>query len=254
MFGSSAPPSSNGIFGVLDGHGGRAVADYVCEQLPKSLAKQFRLLRRSNGDALITSIQESIKSTFLSVDASMSKSMKYSDCGSTAAIALIVAFPSANVPKRHLFLANVGDAQAFLATDVDGSLRAQSLCYPHVATDPSEQLRIRQAGGKVFFNRVQGSLAVSRAFGDHSLKKSGVVALPHQSHVALNSSHRFLIIACDGLWDVIDGQGAIDAVTPMYFQSGLSALALANAMAKHLVDLSIARDTTDNVTVVVVLL
>jgi hypothetical protein len=54
--------------------------------------------------------------------------------------------------------------------------------YPHVASDSKEQERVRRDGGQVFMNRVMGSLAVSRALGDHALKRSGVFGVACISH------------------------------------------------------------------------
>jgi serine/threonine protein phosphatase PrpC len=48
----------------------------------------------------------------------------------------------------------------------------------HKADDPTEKDRIKSSGGIVLDNRVGGSLAVTRAFGDHSLKNSGLIVTP----------------------------------------------------------------------------
>jgi serine/threonine protein phosphatase PrpC len=50
-------------------------------------------------------------------------------------------------------------------------------------------------------SRVGGVLAVTRAFGDHSLKKAGVSAIPHVLKYTLKPFDKFLIIASDGVWD-----------------------------------------------------
>ncbi len=55
-------------------------------------------------------------------------------------------------------------------------------------------------------SRVNGSLAVSRAFGDYSLKRAGVTAQPYQTHVVLQPQHKFCVVGCDGVWDVMTGQ------------------------------------------------
>ena len=53
-------------------------------------------------------------------------------------------------------------------------------------------------------DRVGGSLAVSRAFGDHSLKKCGLSSEPEMNMYVLNSQYTHLIVGCDGVWDVLD--------------------------------------------------
>ena len=53
-------------------------------------------------------------------------------------------------------------------------------------------------------NRVGGSLAVTRAFGDHSLKRDGVTAKPFINKHAIRPFDKFLVIASDGVWDVLE--------------------------------------------------
>ena len=64
--------------------------------------------------------------------------------------------------------------------------------------------RIKGGGGLVFENRVGGTLAVTRAFGDHSLKRDGVTAKPYVNKHALRPFDKFIVIASDGVWDVLD--------------------------------------------------
>lgn len=58
--------------------------------------------------------------------------------------------------------------------------------------------------------RVGGSLAVTRAFGDHSLKRDGVTAKPYINKHVLRPFDKYLIIATDGVWDVLEDQEAIN--------------------------------------------
>jgi len=50
-------------------------------------------------------------------------------------------------------------------------------------------------------NRLGGVLAVTRAFGDHSLKDSGLIAVPHIAKYTLKPFDKFLVMASDGVWD-----------------------------------------------------
>jgi protein phosphatase PTC1 len=125
----------------------------------------------------------------------------------------------------------------------EDQLEGINLSYAHVATDPAEVQRIKKAGGQVFLGRVNGSLAVSRALGDHSFKRSGVTALPYQQKIPLTKDQKFLIIGCDGVWDVMDTQEAVTFISNMKD---------ANKMAKRLVDIAIDRGTTDNVSAMVI--
>lgn len=75
--------------------------------------------------------------------------------------------------------------------------------------------------------------------------KAYVTGEPHICTVDLTPSDTVLILACDGVWDVIDDQEAVDFV---------SKLPNAQAMAEGLVKRAMEKFTTDNITVVVILL
>jgi protein phosphatase PTC1 len=172
----------------------------------------------------------------------MAKHFKFQECGTTVAAALIR--PRDARGNRLLHVANVGDSRVVLSDNG----KAVRLTKDHNLKLTSEVHRVRQEGGVVFNGRVNGQLAVSRALGDHSLKSSGVSAVPDQMHVVLQPRHRLLIIACDGLWDVVTDQQAVQALELLHDERD------AVEMAKVLVDMAIQRGTTDNVSVMVVLL
>lgn len=61
--------------------------------------------------------------------------------------------------------------------------------------------------------RVAGLLAVTRSFGDHTLKHL-VIAHPYMSKLEITDDDEFILIACDGVFDVITDQEAVDFVRP----------------------------------------
>ena len=71
-----------------------------------------------------------------------------------------------------------------------------------------------QAGGYVLDGRVNGSLNLSRAIGDMEYKQTShlsaaeqaVTAFPDVRQIQLGSSSEFMILACDGIWDVLNNQ------------------------------------------------
>jgi serine/threonine protein phosphatase PrpC len=205
----------SGYFAIYDGHGGREAVDYIERHLHRQVARQ---LREGNHPA------RALEAAFLDTDKAMLARGEYNESGSTVASALIRPSTS-RAGQRDLFVANVGDARAVVAVhaaSADGSgagansnarsngggapLKAVRLSRDHTPNDPAEADRVRRAGGAVFRGRVDGQLAVSRAMGDHALRRSGVSALPHQQHLPLTRDHKFMIVACDGLWDVITDQ------------------------------------------------
>lgn len=125
------------------------------------------------------------------------------DDGSTAITVLIV--------NKTLYVGNVGDSRAVLCSSGG---RAIDMSHDHKPAREDEKARIEKLGGKVIHYgtwRVQGVLAVSRAFGDRRLK-AYVSAEPELKTRALQDGDDFLILASDGVWDVLTSQEAVDIV------------------------------------------
>jgi len=135
-------------------------------------------------------------------------------------------------------VANVGDARAVLCIN-DVAIR---LSFDHKATEPSEVTRIKDAGSFVVHGRLGGSLAVSRALGDIEFKKWGLSAEPYVTETVLGTSEEnpFLILACDGLWDVVSDQEAVDLIIGMTETS---------QMTEKLLSLALEKGTKDYVTI-----
>ncbi|GAA5974849.1 hypothetical protein JCM11641_008396 [Rhodosporidiobolus odoratus] len=109
--------------------------------------------------------------------------------------------------KKTLYTANVGDARAVLSRGG----RAVRLTYDHKGSDAKEAKRISDAGGFVLNNRVNGVLAVTRSLGDSSMKEF-VVGSPFTTETSLGPGDEWLIVACDGLWDVCGDQESIELI------------------------------------------
>ncbi|GAA5942393.1 PP2C family serine/threonine-protein phosphatase [Sporobolomyces koalae] len=140
--------------------------------------------------------------------------------------------------KRTLYVGNVGDARAVLSRGG----RAVRLSYDHKGTDHSEVKRITDAGGFVLNNRVNGVLAVTRALGDSSMKEF-VVGKPYTTETTIGPHDEWLIVACDGLWDVCSDADAIEI---------LKESRDAQDASQRLLDHALANFSTDNLSVLVV--
>jgi serine/threonine protein phosphatase PrpC len=160
----------------------------------------------------------------------------------------------------QLTAANAGDSRVVLCQAPESGChpRAERLSIDHRPDDPREVQRIEQAGGFCVKGRVLGMLAVSRSLGDQVLKPF-VIGEPHvcEREVVLHKNsdddnnnnnigqqrRSFIIVACDGLFDVMSDQEACDLV---YAYKGER-----NEVAQVLVQEALRRGTTDNLTVVV---
>jgi len=147
--------------------------------------------------------------------------------------------PPAGPPlRRVLYVANAGDARAVLCRKG----RALRLTYDHKGTDKQEAKRITDSGGFVMSGRVNGVLAVTRSLGDSSMKEF-VVGAPYTTETVLTDDDEMLILACDGIWDVLDDQAACQLVR---------AIPDPQEAAKALVQEATHRYTNDNITVMVI--
>lgn len=144
--------------------------------------------------------------------------------------------------KRMLYTSNVGDSRIVLSRKG----KAYRLSYDHKASDKNEIDRVENSGGLILKNRVNGVLAVTRSLGD-SYMKDLVLGKPFTTSTQIIKDDEFMIIACDGVWDVISDTKACKIVADC-FKKGLDA----QEASKKLCQLAIDASTTDNVTVMVV--
>ncbi|XP_041327231.1 protein phosphatase 1G isoform X4 [Pyrgilauda ruficollis] len=132
-----------------------------------------------------------------------------SDSGTTAVVALIRG--------KQLIVANAGDSRCVVS---EGG-KAVDMSYDHKPEDEVELARIKNAGGKVTMDgRVNGGLNLSRAIGDHFYKRNKnlppeeqmISALPDIKVLTINDDHDFMVIACDGIWNVMSSQEVVDFI------------------------------------------
>ncbi|CAD5181049.1 probable protein phosphatase 2C 59 [Musa acuminata AAA Group] len=215
-----------GLFGVFDGHGGAQVAEYVKQNLFSNLLRHPKF---------ITDTKSAIADAYNHTDAEFLKSenSQNREAGSTASTAVLVG--------DRLLVANVGDSRAVICRGGD----AIAVSRDHKPDQTDERQRIEDAGGFVMWAgtwRVGGVLAVSRAFGDRHLKQF-VVADPEIHEEAVDGSLEFLILASDGLWDVVTNEEAVAMVKPLQDPE---------QAAKKLLQEAYQRGSSDNITCVVV--
>ncbi len=214
-----------GLFGVFDGHGGSRAAEYVKENLFDNLMNHPNFL-----DNTKLAIVESYKQT--DEDYLKEENNQQRDAGSTASTAVLVG--------DRLLVANVGDSRAVICRGG----KAFALSDDHKPNRTDERQRIEDAGGVVMWVgtwRVGGVLAVSRAFGDRLLKQY-VVAEPEIQEDTIEGVD-FLILASDGLWDVVTNQEAV---------SMIESITNAEEAANRLTDEAYRRGSCDNITCLIV--
>ncbi|XP_020597478.1 protein phosphatase 2C 37-like [Phalaenopsis equestris] len=256
-------PERYHFFGVYDGHGCSHVAVSCKERMHKIVAEELDRLESNPSTSL--DWQSLMETSFFSMDAEAAtrrrgpeipacrcefQTPKCDHVGSTAVVAV--------VSGEHIIVANCGDSRAVLCRN--GS--PVSLSDDHKPDRPDELRRIEDAGGRVIYwdgARVLGVLAMSRAIGDNYLKPF-VISKPEVTVTTRGEGDDCLILASDGLWDVVTNETACQIVRMVLRGSGLpvgdpsrpsSDKACADA-AMLLTKLALARQSADNVSVVVV--
>ena len=204
------------LWGVFDGHGGRAAARYAARELPAALS--------TFGD-------DDIRNAFHSVDQAFDDP-KHDKSGSTATVAVVV--------NNSLVVANVGDSRAIACCPL------VVLTEDHVASDENEALRIKQLGGTITERRVEDRVVLTRSIGNRALDPL-LIAEPYITRFPL-SSFQYLIVATDGLWDVVANDEAVRFVGERLDGSADAAQRAAKALAHE----ALVRQSTDNVCVIVV--
>ncbi|KAL5811410.1 hypothetical protein ACOSQ4_027978 [Xanthoceras sorbifolium] len=250
------------FFGVYDGHGGPRVAEACKERLHRVLVEliaedqnqkqQGGNNNNNNNNNTSSSIvwERVMEECFERMDEEVNRGRVTEEMvGSTAVVAV--------VGKEELVVANCGDSRAVLSR----AGRVVPLSIDHKPDRPDELRRVEAAGGRVINwngHRILGVLATSRSIGDQYLKPF-VISKPEVTVSERTDSDEFLILASDGLWDVVSNEVACQVVRKCFNGriKWASTLGVANGTratraATVLADLAMARGSSDNISVIVV--
>ncbi|CAL1395314.1 unnamed protein product [Linum trigynum] len=188
--------SRSGFFGVYDGHGGRKAAEFVAENLHSNIMATMVDCRDES------SKEEALRAGYLKTD------QQFLEQGLLSGACCVTAL----IEGQEMVVSNLGDCRAVLCK---GGV-AEALTIDHRAEREDERQRIENKGGYVEFHRgawrVHGILSVSRSIGDSHLKE-WVLAEPDTNILHLTPDMEFLVLASDGLWEVVENQEAVDIVT-----------------------------------------
>ncbi|KAL8199767.1 hypothetical protein R6Q57_013335 [Mikania cordata] len=226
------------FYGVYDGHGGSYVSNVCRERLHKLLAEE--MVTRDNWEGLMVD-------SFMKMDEEVVECDHVGSMGSTAVVAV--------VGDEEIVVANCGDSRAVLARG--GTV--VPLSNDHKPDRPDELERIEHSGGRVVNwngQRVLGILSTSRSIGDQQLKPY-VIAKPEIMVTKREEKDEFIILASDGLWDVISNDLACHVVRKclegrIICRKGSNdkKYKIMNA-AVVLTELAMARGSKDNISVIV---
>ncbi|XP_021908737.1 probable protein phosphatase 2C 65 [Carica papaya] len=229
--------------GVFDGHGplGHKIARYARDTLPSKLHSAIKRSQISDASAgqnnfvngstdkdgndgenfFFNSMKASLIKSFSETDDELSlDSAIDSFCSGTTAVTVIKK-------GDHLVVANLGDSRAVLCTrSSKNQLIPIQLTVDLKPNVPSEAERINICKGRIFALDEEPDvyriwmpeddcpgLAMARAFGDFCLKDYGLISCPEISHRKLTANDEFVVLATDGIWDVMSNQEVIKIVS-----------------------------------------
>jgi len=215
------------LFGVFDGHGGKEVAcftkNHLAEEIMKmesfkkgdykscleeTFLKMDELLTTPNGRKELATYSKNANNKSGSLFSGEEEDNVAFFAGCTACVALIT--------KEEIYIANAGDSRC-VASKKSGVL---PLSIDHSPDVDTEIKRIEKAGGVIDYGRVNGSLNLTRSLGDleHKLnsalkqEEQVITAFPEVRVEKRSADLKFLIIACDGIWDCLTNEKAVDFV------------------------------------------
>ena len=224
--------SSPSVFCIFDGHGedGHKISTYLNERIPSLLAQQTY------------PIEDPIeaKKIFDEIAKDINTDEVLSEAGSTAIC--MVSY------DHKYFIWNTGDCRAVLSR----AGRAVQLTKDHKPSRYEERIRIEKLGGKIDISqddrdaRIKG-LSVSRAFGD-TYAQPFVSHEPDVFQFTINPTDEFVIIGCDGLWDEVRNEIAVDIVRNYLHNTQNDYKGVAQELARQ----AIQAESRDNITIIVV--
>ena len=182
------------LFGVFDGHGGKEVAMFAEER--------FKNILVSNADFKKKEYEKALTESFRAFDAEVKTKDYANDTGTTSCVVLLT--------PTQIICANSGDSRGALLTGTS----TYGLSEDHKPDNDEEKNRIESAKHFVEDSRVDGNLALSRAFGDFQYKDQpnldwkdqAVTAFPDVTTRSRSKDDKFIMLACDGIWDCLSNE------------------------------------------------
>uniref|UniRef100_U5EG32 Putative alphabet n=1 Tax=Corethrella appendiculata TaxID=1370023 RepID=U5EG32_9DIPT len=226
-------------FAVFDGHAGVKVSEHCATHLLECITQteEFR-----NDDVV-----KGIHSGFLRLDEKMRNIPELASGADKSGTTAVCAF----ISEKYIYIANCGDSRAVLCRNTNPIFSTQD----HKPGLPSEKERIQNAGGSVMIQRVNGSLAVSRALGDYDYKnvkdlgqcEQLVSPEPEIFCQDRDPADEFLILACDGIWDVMTNDDVCK-----YVHNRLQITDNIESVANQVMDTCLQKGSRDNMSIIII--
>lgn len=228
------------MYAIYDGHGGIFTSKFLAKNMPKYILREGEIpLKKKHIIDTFNYLQKILKKKY-NEDATKT--------GSTCLICLQYKYDDC---RNIISIINLGDSRCVLCRNNS----ALPLSKDHKPNWPEEKYRIENLNGKIYFDdydwRIH-DLSVSRAFGD-------IYAYPHvcQTPDIFNykiiPEDKFIVLACDGLWDVLSNQDVVNYILHFCYNENLSMRINKNLdISKKLAEYAIKKGSTDNISIIIV--
>ncbi|CAF3247392.1 unnamed protein product [Rotaria sp. Silwood2] len=223
------------FFSIFDGHNGIDTAKNAAQLIDKLILESFNEIQSNIDDC--NQLNNIIKNIFIQLDTNLRELVK----DHSGSIAILIS------PKK-IFMINLGDSRGIIISK-DGQVLTST--KDHKPSVRKEQERIRRAGGRISkvgndVLRVESQLAMTRALGDYSLDKHIITAIPDLIQYERDSLAIYVIIASDGIWDVMNNEQVASFVSQR-----VSNTTLENIISQ-LFDQCLKEESSDNMTAYII--
>ncbi|XP_062341856.1 protein phosphatase, Mg2+/Mn2+ dependent, 1Nb (putative) isoform X2 [Osmerus eperlanus] len=227
------------FFAVFDGHAGNCVAHYCSQHLLTQILTTGAIGPEDDAEKVRGGLIEG----FLQTDKQLHTVARREgwERGGTTVVATLIS-------PRYIYFANCGDSRAMLCRAGQVGFSTED----HKPFSPLERERIESAGGSVSLQRINGSLAVSRALGDFNYKgaenreptQQMVSPEPEVCVLERSLADEFLVLACDGVWDTITNEELC-----AFIRSRLCVCTDLREVCSQVIDLCLYKGSLDNISI-----
>uniref|UniRef100_A0A1L8DL16 Protein phosphatase 2c n=1 Tax=Nyssomyia neivai TaxID=330878 RepID=A0A1L8DL16_9DIPT len=227
------------FFAVFDGHAGFKVSEHCAKHLLECITQTDEFKQDD--------VVKGIHTGFLKLDEMMRDLPELASGADKSGTTAVCTF----ISPDDIFIANCGDSRAVLCRNGVPIFTTQD----HKPVLPGERERIQNAGGSVVIQRVNGSLAVSRALGDYEYKnvkdlgqcEQLVSPEPEIFHHSRDQADNFLVLACDGVWDVMNNDDVCS-----FIHSRLQITNNLEEVANQVIDTCLHKGSRDNMSIIII--
>lgn len=236
------------LLAIFDGHAGSGAAYFAAANMMTVLESTKEWKEYVQNDCTnVETLGKALINAFLDIDVKIRSHQTKNEADTSGCTSVVTV-----VTPKYIVCANAGDSRCVMGVDSV----AKPLSFDHKPNNDGELKRIQAAGGIVTWNRVDGDLAVSRALGDFVYKgnldlppqEQKVSCLPDITVHERTEKDDILLLACDGLWDVMSNEEAVSYIAEI-LSLGETSVA---KIAEEMLDMSLMKGSKDNISAVVV--